>query len=255
MAGGHQQVGGAERSVGIIGCGLIAGPVIRSLQRGELPGWKLGAVLARSSRDVEGMNVLDDADDFFAQSFDLIIEAAGPEAVTAHGPRALSHADVWSVSGTALAEPDLLAELNQVGAESNHRFRLVTGAISGLDGIATLSIAHDASVNATIDLVPKGDTTSVVFEGTAAEAARRHPNHVNVVVATALAGLGLDRTSVTIRQPKATEPHTLAIEATSRDGSVRAITNPMVSPPDGIHIVASNLIAALRRETQVVWVG
>ena len=255
MAGGRPPIGGAEQSVGIIGCGLIATPVIRALQRGELPGWKLGAVLARSQRQLADVDVLDDADRFFSQPFDLIVEAAGPGAVTAHGVRALGLADVWSVSGTALADPQLLTELEQIGAESNHRFRLVAGAISGLDGVAALSVAHDATVHATVDLVPKGNETTVVFEGTVSEAAAHYPHHVNVTVATALAGLGMDRTSVTIRQPKADAPHTLTVEARSRDGAVQATALPVVSPPDGIHIVASSLIAALRRENQVIWVG
>lgn len=255
MPSGRQPIGGAERSVGIIGCGLIGTPIVRALQRGELPGWKLGAVLARSERQLDDVDVLDDADRFFSQPFDLIVEAAGPAAIVAHGVRALGVADVWSVSGTALTDPDLLARLEQTGAETNHRFRLVAGAISGLDGVAALSVAHDATVHATIDLVPQGDQTAVVFEGTVAEAAARYPHHVNVTVATALAGLGMDRTSVTIRQPKAGDPHTLTVEAKSRDGSVQATTLPVVSPPDGIHIVASSLIAALRSETQVIWVS
>ncbi len=243
------------RTVGIIGCGLIARPVIRALVRGQAPGWKLGPVLARSARPVEGIDVDDDPEAFFDQPVDLIIEAAGPDAVRTRGVAALRRADVWSVSGTALADPTLFADLEEAGAESGHRLRLVPGAIAGLDGVATLSIADDAVVETVIDLVPKGDSASVVFTGTVAEAAEQFPNHVNVAVATGLAGLGVDRTEATVRQPKAGEPHTLSIHAASRDGSFDVTTRPVVSPSDGIHVVASSLIAALRRESQVIWVG
>lgn len=249
------QLPGAPRSVGIIGCGLIAQPVIRELVRGRLDGWKLEAVLARSPRRVQGTDVLGAAEQFFAHSFDLIIDAAGPDALRAHGRKALTTAELWSVSGTALANETLRLDLESVGAEHEHRLRLLPGAISGLDGVSTMSIAHDSQVSATIDLVPSGDTTEVVFIGSAAEAADRFPHHVNVVVATALAGLGLERTEVTVRQPAADQPHTLSIEATSRDGNVTATTRPVVSPSDGVHIVAASLIAALRRESQVIWVG
>ena len=246
---------GAPRSVGIIGCGLIARPVIRELVRGQLDGWKLDAVLARSPRHVEGVDVLAAADQFFAHSFDLIIDAAGPEALRSHGRVALTAAELWSVSGTALANETLRLDLESVGAKHGHRLRLLPGAISGLDGVSTMSIAHDGRVSATIDLVPSGDTTEVVFVGSAAEAADLFPHHVNVVVATALAGVGLERTEVTVRQPAAGRPHTLSIEAISRDGSVTATTQPVVSRSDGVHIVAASLIAALRRESQVIWVG
>lgn len=246
---------GAPRSVGIIGCGLIAQPVIRELVRGHLDGWKLEAVLARSPRRLQGIDVLGVAEQFFDHSFDLVIDAAGPDALRDHGRVALTAAELWSVSGTALVNKTLRQDLESVGAEHGHRLRLLPGAISGLDGVSTMSVAHDGRVSATIDLVPSGDTTEVVFVGSAAEAAGRFPDHVNVVVATALAGLGLDRTEVTVRQPAAGQPHTLSIEATSRDGSVTATTRPVVSRPDGVHTVAASLIAALSRESQVIWVG
>lgn len=244
-----------ERSVGLIGCGLIGRPVIRALARGEIDGWKLGAVLGQSDRQVEGVDVSADADGFFSQPFDLIVEAAGPSAVRQHVERALSVADVWCVSGTALADEPFRRRLETVGAQAGHRLRLVPGAIGGLDAVSTLAVAHDAQVHTVIDLVPTGDVTSVVFTGSVAEAAEAFPNHVNVAVATALAGIGPERTAISVRQPKLGDPHTLVIEASSRDGSVSATTLPVVSPPNGLHIVSSSLIASLRTESAVIWVG
>ena len=112
----------------------------------------MGPVLARSARTVEGVDVGDDPDAFFDQAVDLVIEAAGPDAVRTHGVAALRRADVWSVSGTALADPTLFADLEENGAESGHRLRLVPGAIAGLDGVAALSVADDAVVETVIDL-------------------------------------------------------------------------------------------------------
>ncbi len=246
---------GVERTVGLIGCGTIAQGVMRPLERGQLPGWKLGAVLARSARTVDGFDVGADRDAFLAQPFDLIIEAAGPAALAALGPDALSAADVWAVSGTALVDDDLYQRLEAVGAQSGHRLRLLPGAIAGLDGVATTSVADDSQVHIHVDLVPAGDETSIVFNGSVRQAAARFPNHVNVAVATALAGLGLDRTEITVRQPKSTEAHTLRIETTGRDGTVDATTFPIVRPPEGIHIVSSSIIAALRAATTVIHVG
>lgn len=244
-----------EKTVGLIGCGGIGQPLLQEFQRGQLAGWKLGAVLGRTARTVTGIDVLDDADDFFDQPFDLIIEAAGPDALRALGPRALGQADVWTVSGTALVNSDLTNELEAIGTDTGHRLRLVSGAIGGLDGVATLSVADDATVHAVIDLVPTGEETLTLFNGPVRQGASQFPHHLNVSIATALAGLGLDRTEVTIRQPKAGEPHTLSIEARSRDGQLSTTTVPVVRPPDGIHIVAASLIAALRNETRTIWVG
>jgi aspartate dehydrogenase len=248
-----------ERTLGLIGCGGIGGPLVRQLARGELPGWKLSAVLARSPRTIgataTGLNVTDDADEFFANVCDLVIEAAGPPALAEHGARALAQSDVWTVSGTALLDTELRSTLETTGASNGHRLRVISGAIGGLDAVSTLASGYDASVHVTIDLVPAGDTTHTVFEGTVAQAATRHPNHLNVAVATALAGLDVHHTSATVRQPAANEPHTLTIDAASADGKLTATTVPVVDPANGKHIVAAALASALRKEVAVIWAG
>ncbi len=244
-----------ERTVGLIGCGTIGGGVIRALTGAEIPGWQLGAVLATSARTVAGFEVTADPRSFFQKPLDLIIEAAGPAALAQWGEQALGCADVWAVSGTALTDEDLRDRLQAVGEQQGHRLRLIPGAIAGLDGVGATTVADDATAHVFVDLVPGGDKTKIVFNGTVRDAAARFPNHVNVTMAAALSGLGLDRTEVTVRQPKAGEPHTIRIETSSRDGSVSATTHPVVRPPDGIHIVASALIAALRAEGNVIWVG
>jgi aspartate dehydrogenase len=246
---------GLERTIGLIGCGGIGRRVAQALIRGEIPGWKLGAVLGRSARTVDGVDVIAGADDFFAQPYDLVIEAAGPSALLAFGARALRQSDVWTVSGTALVNDELVLDLQSAGANSGHRLRVVPGAIGGLDGVSALTVAPDAKVHAIIDLVPSGDETVVVFNGSVRDAAAEYPNQVNVTVATALAGLGIDRTEVTVRQPKTGDPLALTIEVSSRDGSLAAITQPMVRPADGIHVVASSIIALLRTASRVIWVG
>lgn len=244
-----------ERKVGLIGCGTIGGGVIRALSEGQVPGWQLGAILATSARTVTDFAVTADAGSFFEEPLDLIIEAAGPSALAQWGEDALACADVWAVSGTALSDEGLRARLHAVGKQRGHRLRLIPGAIAGLDGVGATTVADDATAHVYVDLVPGGDETRIVFSGTAREAAGRFPNHVNVTTAAALSGLGLDRTEVTVRQPKAGTPHTIRIETSGRDGSVSATTHPVVRPPDGIHIVASALIAALRAEGNVIWVG
>jgi len=246
---------GAERTVGLIGCGLIGRGVLRSLDTGDVPGWKLGAVLATSARVVDDVEVSDDPAEFFAHSFDLIIESAGPQALTAHGPDALAVAEVWTVSGTALTSDGLVRRLTSVGEASGNRLRLLPGAIAALDGVSAISVADDARVHIFVDLVPAGDVDEVVFEGSVRDGAAAFPNHVNVAVAAALAGLGLDKTALTVRQPPAGQPHTLRIETSSRDGRVEATTFPIVSPPDDIHIVTASILAALKARNETIWVG
>ena len=243
---------GEPRRLGVIGCGAIALPVVEACAGGALPGWMLGGVLTRSGRPT-GIACHNDTDpdSFLGRGHDLIVEAAGPAALAAHGARALAVADVWTVSGAALADAALLAALEAVGRQRGHRLRLLSGAIAGLDGVAMACADPEATLTVEIDLPLASGPADQVFAGTAREAARRFPDGVNVAVAAALAGPGLDRARVVVR--RGSGRHRLALAARSRHAQVLAAVEPDVAA--GMHPVAAGIIACLRRETQIIWAG
>jgi aspartate dehydrogenase len=180
----------------------------------------------------------------------VIVEAAGPQALAMHGARALAIADVWTVSGSALADASLFEALLDAGRNSGHRLRLVAGAIAGLDGVSAAAVDPAMELTLEIDLPPDAPFSS--FNGSVREAAQRFPESVKVAVAAALAGSGLDRSTIEVRN--ATGPrHRLALSARSRFGSLGAWTEPSLEPQ--AHPVAACLIAALRREVQTIWAG
>lgn len=228
-------------------------PVVQAWREGGLPGWTLGGVLARRTHVLDDLFCTGDADAFFSQAYDLIVETAGPAALAAHGARALQAADVWSVSAAALADARLHAALQAAGAQAGHRLRLVSGAIAGLDGVAMVAVDPDAQLHIGLDLPPGPGPRAVVFRGTVREAAQRYPDGVNVAVAAALAGPGLDRTQIELSHPGLVPRHRLALAADSRYSVVEAAVEPRLG--HGTHPVAACLIANLRRELQVVWAG
>jgi aspartate dehydrogenase len=230
------------KRLGLIGCGRIGSQVVQASRDGLLPGWHFAGVLTRSIS----------APDFFNQKYDLIIEAAGAQALAQHGARALALADVWTVSGAALADPNLFDLLETTASKSGHRLRLVAGAIAGLDGVAAAAVDPAAELELSIDLPPGEAAAGVVFAGSVREAAVRFPEGVNVAVAAALAGPGLERSRIEVLHPAGSQ-HRLALTARSRYGALRVETEPRVSA--GAHPVAASLIAALRRELQAVWAG
>ena len=191
--------------------------------------------------------------EFFEEKYDLIVEAAGPQALAMHGARALAIADVWTVSGAALADDRLFQDLESVGRKSGHRLRLVPGAIAGLDGVAAAAVDPAVELHLELDLPPGDSPRRVLFKGTAREAAQRFPDGVNVAVAAALAGPGLDRTYVEVTNPGPAARHRLSVSAQSSFGSLGAWTEPRLA--GDAHPVAACLIAGLRRELQTVWAG
>lgn len=215
---------------------------MQACRDGALAGWEIARVLTRSKPSA----------DFFDQTYDLIIEAAGPAALAMHGVRALECADVWAVSGAALADARLFEALEKAGKRSGHRLRLVAGAIPGLDAVAAAAVDPNADLRLELDLPPGEACPGVPFLGNVREAAARFPDKVNVAVAAALAGPGLDRTRVEVTRPAGAR-HRLALTVRSRFGTTTACTEPRVAP--GVHPVAACLIAELRRELRTVWAG
>ena len=243
----------APRRLGLIGCGRIARPIIDNWRDGGLPGWAITGVLARGKREFGVVHSTDDAEAFFGAGHDLIIEAAGPSALAAFGVRALRMAHVWTVSAAALADAALFDALQAAGHKAGHRLRVLTGAIAGIDGVAMASLDPQAVLQLDIDLPPGDGPRELVFSGSVREAAMRYANSVNVAVAAALAGPGLDSARIDVHRPGSVPQHRLALSAKSRYATVYASVGHVRG--SGVHPVAACLIGALRQELKTVWVG
>ncbi len=245
------------KRVGVIGCGAIGRPVARALLAGKAGHHSLAGVLARSARELDGFPVSGDAASFLAGSYDMIIEAAGPAAFRALVPGALERSEVWAVSPLPLADAALEREIRRISAATGHPLRIAPGALAAFDGIATAMAGGLESLDVFIDLGPgDGPEPELLFEGSAREAALRYPEGINVVVAAALAGPGLDATRARVmRPPRGTVGRTMGFIARSRAGVFELTARPRVVPAEDIHMAAASVIAMLRRETAGIVVG
>jgi len=245
------------KRVGLIGCGGIGRPVARALLAGAAGAHSLVAVLARSPRQLDAFNVTADVGEFFAGVYDLIIETGGPTAFRTLVPAALKHCDVWAVSPIPLADPVFEQEVRRIAATTGHALRIAPGALAAFDGIATAMAGGLERLDVFVDL-GAGDAPEreLLFEGTARAVGQRFSEGVNVAIAAALAGPGLDATQVRVtRPPKGTIGRTMGFTVRSRTGLFELIARPRVVAAEDIHTVAASLIAMLRRETTGIVVG
>jgi len=245
------------KRVGVIGCGTIGRPIARALLAGQAGAHSLAAILARSKRELDGFPVTDDAESFLAGEYDLVVEAAGPAAFRALVPRALEGRDVWAVSPLPLGDAALEREIRRIAAATGHILHIAPGALAAFDGIATAMAGGLERLDVFIDLGP-GETSEreVLFEGTAREAALRFHEGINVVVAAALAGPGLDATHARVmRPPRGTVGRTMGFVARSRAGVFELTAKPRVAPAEDVHMAASSVIAMLRREATGIVIG
>ena len=204
-------------SVGLIGYGGIARDVVAALRQAG-GGVKISAALcrpgqaARARAALPGIDIVESLDDLLARRPGIVAEVAGQQAVAQHGPAILRRGcDLLVISVGALAEPALLESLKGAARDGNSRVLLPAGAIGGIDAIAAMRAggldrvryrsrkppaAWRGSPAEKVADLDKMASRTVLYRGTAGEAALLYPQNANVAAAVALAGLGFEKTEV-----------------------------------------------------------
>jgi|SRR5579862_202356 len=204
-------------SVGLIGYGGIARDVVAALREA---GGSVEVTTAlcrpgqteRARAALPGIDIVESLDALLARRPSVIAEAAGQQAVAQHGPDVLRRGcDLLVISIGALAESALLERLKVAARDGNSRILLPAGAIGGIDAIAAMRVggldrvryrsrkppaAWRGSPAEKVADLDKLNGRTVLYRGSAGEAALLYPQNANVAAAVALAGLGFDKTEV-----------------------------------------------------------
>jgi len=226
--------------VGLIGFGAIGRCVAQALQRGEAGNAVLTAVLVRDTvkyvaRSDEVVTELlagqaavftDDPERFLARPLDLVVEAAGQDAVRMYAERALRVGmDVLVVSIGAFTDDALYARLCDLAERGDGRLLLAAGALPAVDWMQAAALAPVTSVTITqtkpvsswqrtpaeslVDLAGLSQPVCF-FTGTAREAAHTFAKSSNITAMLALATVGMDMTRVRlVADPGLGRMHTL----------------------------------------------
>jgi len=224
-------------TVNVIGAGGIAAPVIAHIR--QSPDLQLGQILTRGpARGVTEIGA------FLAAPADIVIDAAGPDALRQYGPAILAQSELWTVGASALADDEFRLTMSDLAQKHLRPVRLFSDWIAAADQCVSGIPARLKLRAARPEL---GERPGGVFEGPLREAARHFPNEVNSAVAAALCGPGLDNTIIELIDSGPDGEHTIRGEI--EVGSVRFTTQVDLRPavPGGLHPVAGALIAALER--------
>ncbi len=268
----------AGLTLAIAGLGAIGLRVTMAVGRGEVPGIRLTAVSAndraRAAARLAGLAsppaVVPLAE--LAGLADIIVECA-PAAVFAEvAGAAIEQGRVFMPLSAAalLNHMDLAERAKTTGA----RIIVPTGALIGLDTVRAMAEGEITRVVLETRKPPAGllgaphlvenniDISNLtepfrVFHGSAREAARGFPANVNVAAALALAGIGPDRTEVTVWADPGVGRNiqTVTITSDAGDATMTMRNIPSRENPRTGRIVANSVLATLRRLTATLTAG
>jgi aspartate dehydrogenase len=260
--------------LGLIGYGAIGRRVAEAVAVGLAGPVELRAVLvrepARYGAVPGGAMLTADRAAFLAEPTELVVEAAGHDAVRQHGEAVLAAGrDLLVVSVGAFADDALLARLRAAATAAGRQILVPSGAIAGLDAISAAAVGGLDTVRITTRKPPAawrgtvGEAQALaaqepvlLYEGPAREGVRRFPQNVNVAAALALAGVGLDATLMRVYADPTVQHNTHEVEARGAFGALHLVLQnvPSENPKTG-RIVAMSVIKAVRNRVAPLVVG
>lgn len=225
--------------LGVIGFGPI-GRRLATRFRDADDGPRLAALLVRERQVADASALAPDAeictdiDSFLKARPTVAVECASAATLVEAAPALLaSGCDILPLSLGAFADRDAEIRLKQAAARGPGRIEVPAGALGSIGFLAAARENGLARVGMRIGYPPErwqamgadrfinlGDLgePTVFLEASAREIAAHFPGHLNVTIGVALAGLGLDKTRVTlIADPTVTQAW-FEVEAHSASG-------------------------------------
>lgn len=255
--------------IALIGCGAIGSSVLELLSGDEqlavaaivVPADALAAAREVAARLAPEAKVLPKLPE---TGIDLVLEAAGHSAIAAHVLPALRRGLPCIVASVgALSERGLAEDLEAAALAGGTQVQLIAGAIGAIDALAAARIGGLASVRYTGRKPPRAwagtpaeqgrdlaalTEETVIFEGSAREAAQLYPKNANVAATVSLAGLGLDRTAVRLIADPAVGDNLHTVEAEGAFGSFELTmrNKPLAANPKTSALTVYSAVRALR---------
>jgi aspartate dehydrogenase len=203
---------------------------------------------------------------------ELAVECGGHAAVTQHGEACLDAGyDLLVASVGALADQALHDRLVTAAQRNGRKLLIPAGAVAGMDGLAAARLAGIDRVRYVSRKLPvawKGthaeklcDLEAVVepvefLRTDARQAATLFPQNANVAATIALAGVGFERTEVSLNADPGAQGNTHLLEVEGPCGSMRIElrNKPFPDNPKTSMLAGLSLLRVIRNRSEAVQV-
>jgi aspartate dehydrogenase len=197
---------------------------------------------------------------------DMVVEAASQAAAREVAPMAIrAGKDVLVMSLGAMADERLWKALTRGASAGRGRLHLPSGALGGLEAVASAREGGLTSVRLQTRKPPRAlagvaylqergvdvskiRKATVVFRGSARQAVSRFPANINVAAALSLAGVGFDRTRVEIIADPRVRNNQHEVRARGAFGELRCTVRNAPSPdnPKTSYLAALSALATVK---------
>lgn len=259
--------------VTMVGCGTVGHGVIDALRGADdvrITQLVVGASQVDATRrEFPGMAVAASVD-ALPEHPGVLLECASRAAVNEHVLPALRNGiDCMLCTISAFAERGFAEAVDAATRAGGSRLHLLSGAVGGIDAIAAARVGGLTKVTHTGTKPPRGwkgtpaaekfdldrmTERTVLFEGSARDAARLYPNNANVAATISMVGIGLDHTRVQlVADPAATHnTHHIRAEGSFGEMELKFTGFPLPGNPKTSALTVYSAVSALRRRTAAV---
>lgn len=260
-------IGGADRSSSVLRVGLLGCGTIGRLITAHADGFEVTALydhthqLARELASRCGGMAFDSFAPFAGSEIDLVVEAASPAAVRAHGEAVLlSGKDLVVMSVGALADAAFLKRLRAAAITSGRKVRIPSGAVMGLDN---LKIGRIGGIDRVVLRTTKNPASlglratgrTLVFRGRAEDCVRAFPKNINISAAIALAAGQEIEVELWADPAVDRNIHEIVAEGAFGDACLRVRNVPSPDNPATSYLAALSVLALLRDLGDPIVVG
>lgn len=262
---------GAPDRLVLVGWGAIGQRVAGLLATRKAPARIVGVAVSDATRPRHGLPdgaaLIDRPEALAGLVPTLVVEAANRASVTSWGCAALTLGADFAVSSTsALIEGKTLEDLVALAEAKNAQVLIPPGALGGIDALAAAGRLGLDRVEHRIIKSPaawRGTGAETLcdldalrgavafFSGSARAAAGAFPQNANVAVISSLAGLGPDRTAVTlVADPAARRNrHHLIAEGASGRIEIDLENRPLATNPKSSEMTALALVRLIENRS------